>query len=90
MSQKIRPGPIRSGQKTVSDFASNTTLHGIKYIFDEKVLIFERIVWLLICIILTFLAIFLSLQNLYQWESSPIITSVGTTGIHCIYLVLLL
>ena len=80
MPVKYRPGIIYATQKTVSDFASNTTIHGVQYVFDGTAVIIEKIAWLIICIGFTLLAIYWSLEIYDQWEENPVLTSVGTTG----------
>ena len=71
---------INVAMKTVKEFASNTTIHGIQYIFDEYVLIFEKVLWLVIFTIFSYLGISWSLENFHQWQNNPILTSIKTTG----------
>ena len=80
MPVKNRSGIKYAAQKTVSDFASNTTIHGVQYVFDGTAAIIEKITWLIICIGFTLLAIYWSLEIFDQWEEHPVLTSVGTTG----------
>ena len=70
----------KAGKQIISDFASNTTIHGIRYVFDVTALIIERLVWLIICISLTFLAIYWSMEIFDHWKENPVLTSVKTTG----------
>ena len=74
----------KAGKQIISDFASNTTIHGIRYVFDVTALIIERLVWLIICISLTFLAIYWSMEIFDHWKENPVLTSVKTTG-NCHY-----
>ena len=80
MSRTTRPGLKKASSKTISDFASNTTIHGIQYIFDGAVLLFEKIAWLMICIGFAFLAIYWSVESFNYWKQNPVLTSVETTG----------
>ena len=80
MPRKTHPGLKKAGHKIVSDFASNTTIHGIQYVFDEDALFVEKFVWLIICIGFAFLAICWSLETYHHWKEHPILTSVKTTG----------
>ena len=80
MPVKNRSGIKYAAQKTVSDFASNTTIHGVQYVFDGTAVIIEKITWLIICIGFTLLAIYWSLEIFDQWEEHPVLTSVGTAG----------
>ena len=78
--------PINVAMKTVKEFASNTTIHGIQYIFDEYVLIFEKVLWLVIFTIFSYLGISWSLENFNQWQNNPILTSIKTTGFELLWL----
>ena len=80
MSRKTRPGLKKASSKTISDFASNTNIHGIQYIFDGAVLFIEKIAWLVICTGSVFLAIYWSLESFNDWKQNPVLTSVKTTG----------
>ena len=39
---KARNDPLKAAKRTVLDFANNTTIHGIVYIFDTTLFILER------------------------------------------------
>ena len=72
--------PLDVTKKTLKEFASSTTIHGIQYIFDENVLIFEKVVWLVIFTIFSILGIHWSWENFIQWQDNPMLTSIKTTG----------
>ena len=91
-TKKFQNNPLKAGKKTILDFASNTTIHGISYIFNTTLLILERLLWLVVFGTFAFLAMYWSTEAYNQWNESPVLTSVKTTGrIHLIlYFYLLL
>ena len=64
------------------EYAANTTIGGISYIFDGALLILERLLWLVVFVVLVILAVYWSLEAYQQWKESPVLTSVKTTGKH--------
>lgn len=65
---------------TVHEYADTSTTHGINYVFNTSLLGLERFVWLLVCIAFYVLAVYW-IKGVYdQWQNSPVITSVHTTG----------
>ena len=80
MSRTTRPGLKKASNKTISDFAANTTIHGIQYIFDGAVLFIEKIAWLTIFIGFAYLAIYWSVESFNYWKRHPVLTTVKTTG----------
>lgn len=44
---KITPKPRESDKRILHQFCENTSLHGLKYIFEDGSLLFERYVFLL-------------------------------------------
>ena len=79
-SAKLSNGPIKAAHKTILDYASHTTIHGIAYIFDTAAYIFENILWLLAFGISASFAIYSSLEAYNHWQTNPVLTSVKTTG----------
>ena len=70
----------RAGKQTVLEYAANSTIAGISYIFDGTLLILERLLWLLAFGVLVILSVKWSLDAYNQWQESPVLTSVKTTG----------
>ena len=66
--------------KTATDYAATTTVHGLSYAFDASKVVFDRLLWLLVCIVLFALAIYFSVTAYVQWQDNPVLTSVKTTG----------
>ena len=79
---KKRPKPsfIKGGQKTLSDYASVATIHGISYVFKKSQPIMERLIWLMIFAFGTFLAGYMSYEGYDQWKNNQVLTSLKTTG----------
>ena len=66
--------------KTLYEYASVCTPHGIFYIFESDRLILERTFWVLAVCIFTGFAIAWSVSAYENWQENPILTSVATTG----------
>ena len=71
---------LRSGQKTLSEYASVATIHGISYVFEKSQPIIERLIWLIIFAIGTFLAGYMSYEGFVQWKGNQVLTSLKTAG----------
>ena len=62
--------------ETLSDFAENSTTHGIFYVFERDVHYWSRLVWLLTVLALFILAIVM-IKSLYgHWRDNPITTTI--------------
>ena len=71
---------VKVGKSTITQYAKNTSIHGIGYIFDESASILEKFLWLIIFSLATFLAISFSLEAYQQWQDDPVLTTLKTTG----------
>ena len=71
---------LKAGQKTLSDYASVATIHGISYVFEKSLPIIERLIWIIIFAFGTFLAVFMSYEGYDQWNRNQVLTSLKTTG----------
>ena len=71
---------LKGGKKTLSEYASVSTIHGILYIFEASQPFIERLIWLIIFAIGTFLAGFMSFEGYEQWKNNQVLTSLKTTG----------
>ena len=67
-------------KNTITQYAKNTTIHGIAYIFDENSSLIEKFLWLIIFALATFFAISFSLEGYRQWQDDPVLTTLKTTG----------
>ena len=81
MKRKSSKIPLRiSIQKTLTDFAENTTIHGIVYIFNALIPFIERCLWAIVFGFFAILAIYWSADIAVQWQADPVLTSVKSTG----------
>ena len=76
---------LKGGKKTLSEYASVSTIHGILYIFEASQPFIERLIWLIIFAIGTFLAGFMSFEGYEQWKNNQVLTSLKTTGTSNLY-----
>ena len=68
-------------EQTTQQYAENTTIHGIGYIFGSSgISVLERLLWILIVGLGIFGAIFLSVTAYRNWQETPVLTTVATTG----------
>ena len=74
---KDKKGPIG---RTAKEYSESTTIHGIGYIFENGLFVFERIVWILVVILGLVAAIYLSVTAYLNWKANPVLTTVATTG----------
>ena len=74
---KKRQNPI---SKTIKEYAENTTIHGIQYIFENGSSVFEKFSWILVVLIGAIFAAILSLQGFQKWKNNLILTTVETTA----------
>ena len=58
--------------KTTSEYASRSSIHGIGYIFDRELGIFDRVLWLLV--VLAFLAVAAKITKNFwsQWREEQV------------------
>ena len=70
----------------LSEYSSRTTLHGLSYIYDSTSSLFDRCLWLVICLSFAFLAVFMSAKAYIDWHDDPVTTTLLTTGRKIIYL----
>ena len=71
---------LNGGEKTVSDYASVATIHGISYVIEKSLPIIERLIWLSIFALGIFLAGYMSYEGYVQWKNNQVLTSLKTTG----------
>ena len=66
--------------RTLKEYSSSSTTHGIAYIFEDDRLFIERILWVIVVIVAIYIAASLSITAYVNWQENPVLTSVGTTG----------
>lgn len=67
--------------KTVRDLSEVSTVHGLRYVLNEKACYLDRILWALICIIATGIGLYMSAQLWVHWQSNPVITTIATASL---------
>merc|ERR1712020_78926 len=70
----------RSLKKTTKDYASQSSIHGISYIFDRKLGTWERVLWLMVVIGFLSLATHLTLDTWTQWQEEQVVTTLKNTA----------
>ena len=64
----------------LKNYASNSTVHGINYVFDENISIFERLIWLVVVCGLGCVAMFLVYESYNTWQDNQVITTLKTVA----------
>ena len=67
--------------KTINEYASVSTAHGIAYIFEDGRCFCERIIWMIVVVLALTFAICMSTTAYKNWKNNPVLTSVRTTGL---------
>ena len=67
-------------KKTTKDYASQSSIHGIGYIFDHKLGTWERVLWLMVVIGFLILATHLTLDTWTQWQEEQVVTTLKNTA----------
>ena len=62
----------------LKNYASNSTVHGINYVFDESLPILERFLWLVIVFGLGCVAMYLVYESYNAWQDNQVITTLKT------------
>ena len=64
----------------LTDYSEYSTIQGLVYIFQTKQSHAGRIFWTLIVTSMLFLAIYWSVTAYSDWQNSPVLTTLTTTG----------
>ena len=67
--RKPFPNPLKIGKLTIFQFASNTSIHGIAYVFDKNIQKCDRLLWLILVCFGAGIAIHMSHQAWTNWKS---------------------
>ena len=65
--------------RTTEEYAGQTTIHGINYIFDKKFNLAERVFWLLLVLSFFVLATYLTWNTWTQWREEQVVTMMIIT-----------
>ena len=66
--------------ETTKEYASQSSIHGIGYIFDQKLGGLERLLWLIVVAAFLSLATFLTLDTWNQWQEEQVVTTLKNTA----------
>ena len=66
--------------RTLKEYSSSSTTHGIAYVFEDKTLRFERVLWIAVIFVAIYIGVSFSISAYVEWQADPVLTSVGTTG----------
>ena len=80
MKQTRTKSRCRSLKKTTEEYASQSSIHGIGYIFDHKLGTWERVLWLMVVIAFLILATHLTLDTWTQWQEEQVVTTLKNTA----------
>ena len=74
-TKKKSPAVVR----TTEEFASQTTVHGISYIFDRSLPMVDRLLWLVVVVSFLGLASYLTYNSYTEWRGEQVITTLKDT-----------
>ena len=74
--------PKRKSKKSliIEDFASRSTVHGVSYIFDKTIALFDRLLWTFICLASATFAIYLIHTSYSDWQDNQVITTLKSVA----------
>ena len=61
------------------EYGGSTTIHGLPYILEDGRLLLERVLWVVLVTLGTFVSLYFTLKIYKSWIEGPITTTVGTT-----------
>ena len=62
----------------VYEYLDNTTIHGFKYIVNNKVNFLEKIIWSLVIIAMCVTGIHLVIKAFNYWDEKPVLTTIDS------------
>ena len=75
-SRTSRKGKQLALLKTVEDYSSRSTIHGVSYVFDKDLGVLGRILWTLVVLALLAFVVFLNYRIWTQWEDGQVRVSI--------------
>ena len=70
----------RPYRKSAKEYSEATTIHGMSYLFENRLVFYEKAMWTLFLISALIFAVLSSLSTYRRWKDEPILTSVATTA----------
>ena len=66
---------------TTKNYSSTTTIHGISYLFSNKISGLERLLWVIVVILAMFFTTFQVVKLYKEWQAKPVITTLDTVAL---------
>ena len=60
----------------IEGFACRSSVHGVSYIFDRTVSVFDRLLWTIICLASVLFAVYLIHNTYTDWQDDQVITTL--------------
>ena len=76
----VREKMKRPYSKSIKEYSAATSIHGIFYLFEDRLVFYVKALWFIIVVLATTFAIISSLSAYRKWVNDPILTSVATTA----------
>ena len=71
---------LNKAKKGIEEYTNESTVHGLKYVFDRKIGLFDRLLWLVIVLCSMFMAIWMIGSSYSSWQQKMVITTLKTTA----------
>ncbi|KAF5291401.1 hypothetical protein FQR65_LT01711 [Abscondita terminalis] len=72
---KKYPGCGRNFYDYFSEYSSNSSIHGIKYIGEKKRSLVEKLCWMIVIFASLYICIYMIIKTYEKWQMSPVIVS---------------
>ncbi|KAF5270642.1 hypothetical protein FQA39_LY01380 [Lamprigera yunnana] len=72
---KRYPGCVKNFYDYFSEYSSNSSIHGIKYIGEKNRSLVERLWWLIVFVGSLYMCIYMIIKTYEKWQMSPVIVS---------------
>ena len=66
--------------KSLREYSGASSIHGLAYLFEDRLIFYEKVLWLLTVFFAALFALLSSLSTYRNWKDDPILTSVATTA----------
>ena len=62
--------------QNIKEYASHSSIHGVSYIFDKTIPVFDRLLWLIIFVASVSLATIMIYNTFTDWQDNQVITTL--------------
>ena len=66
--------------RSLKEYSGASSIHGLAYLFEDRLIFYEKCLWMLTVFFAALFAILSSLSTYRNWKDDPILTSVETTA----------